>query len=147
MAANVEPIFPSTPYAVSVTLAAQTACTTRAPTATAGLPAANIIELTPTSTNGRRIDKITVQAASSAIGAATAEQLVGIWLWDATTAFLIDEIDVDLITPSATALAFNTFKTYTNLVLPAAFKLYVSTTVTTTANTTALSISVFGGDY
>jgi len=32
-------------------------------------------------------------------------------------------------------------------VLPAEFKLYMSTTITTTANTTALSVSVFGGDY
>ena len=147
MAANTSPIFPVTPYAVTGDLTVATACTTRGPTATAGLAAANIIELTPVSTNGRRIDKITVQAASTAIAAPTAEQIVGIWMWDGTTAFLIDEIDIDLVTPSTTATSFSTSKSYTDFVLPAAFKLYISTTVTTAAATTALTVTVFGGDY
>ena len=147
MSANGHPIFPATPYAITASLAAVTACTTRAPTATASLAAANISILCPTSTSGRRIDKITVQAASSAIAAPTAAQVVGIWMWDGTTAYLIDEIAVTLVTPSTTAVSFTSSKTYTTLVLPAAFALYMSTTVTTTASTTALSVSVFGGDY
>tara|TARA_R110000868_G_scaffold284473_2_gene544939 strand:- start:497 stop:940 length:444 start_codon:yes stop_codon:yes gene_type:complete len=147
MSANGHPIFPATPYAITASLAAVTACTTRAPTATASLAAANISILCPTSTSGRRIDKITVQAASSAIAAPTAAQVVGIWMWDGTTAYLIDEIAVTLVTPSTTAVSFTSSKTYTTLVLPAAFALYMSTTVTTTAATTALSVSVFGGDY
>ena len=52
------PIFAQAPYFVAKTLAAQTACTTRGPTATASLAAANIIEVVPTSTNGLRIDAI-----------------------------------------------------------------------------------------
>lgn len=147
MAANNNPIFVGTPYAITGDLTAATACTTRGPTATAGLAAANILALTGTSTNGRRIDRITVQAASTAIGAATAAQVVGIWMWDGTTAYLIDEFAVTLVTPSTTAVSFTLTKTYTTLILPAAFKLYMSTTITTTANTTALSVSVFGGDY
>lgn len=147
MAAGTTPIFPVTPYAISASLAAVTACTTRAPTVTASLAAANITELCPVSTNGRRIDKIAVQACSSAITAATAAQTVLIWLWDGTTAYVIDEFVVTLQTPSTTAAAFRLEKTYTTLVLPAAFKLYMSTTVTTTASTTALSVQVFAGDY
>lgn len=147
MPANFKPIFPVTPYVKSLSLAAVSACTTRAPTATASLAAANIIELCPTSTNGRRIDRIEVNAASTSISATTANQLVGIWVWDGTNAYLIDEITVSAQTPSTTSPAFTTFKDYTTLVLPPAFKLFASTTVATTASTTALTVTVFGGDY
>ena len=147
MAANTAPIFPLTPYAVSASLAAVTACTTRAPTVTASLAAANITELCPVSTNGRRIDKIAVQACSSAITATTAAQTVLIWMWDGTTVYVVDEFVVTAQAPSTTAAAFRLEKTYTTFVLPAAFKLFMSTTVTTTASTTALSVQVYGGDY
>lgn len=147
MAQNTAPIYPLTPYAVNASLAAVTACTTRAPTVTASLAAANIIALCPASANGRRVDKIQVQACSSSITAPTVAQTVQVWLWDGTTAYLIDEIPVTAVTPSTTAAAFVTSKSYTNLVLPAAFALYVSTTVTTTASTTALSVTLFAGDY
>ena len=147
MAVNISPIFPATPYVVSASLTAATACTTRAPTVTASLAAANIVALTSTSTNGRRIDRIQVKASSTAIGAATVAQVVGLWLWDGTTAWLFDEILVTVVTPSTTAASFDTSNTYTTLVLPAAYKLYMSTTVTTTASTTALIVTVYGGDY
>lgn len=148
MAKTATPALPQTCYFAAVSLAAQTACTTRAPTATASLAAANIVQLTDTSAEGLRIDSIQVQACSSAIGAATAAQLVQIWMWNGTTAFLIDEITVTAQTPSATAAAFTQTKTYTNPILvPAANKLYVSTTVTTTASTTAIQVSASGGAY
>ena len=147
MAVTATPIFAQAPYIKSTSLAAAAACTTRAPTATASLAAANIVELTPVSTNGLRIDAIEVNACSSAIGATTAAQLVGVWVWDGTTAYLIDEIIVSAQTPSTTAAAFTITKQYSNLVLPAAFKLFVSTTVTTTASTTALQVTCFGGSY
>lgn len=148
MATTATPIFPQTPYLKSLSLAAQTACTTRAPTVTASLAAANIVELTPISTNGRRIDSIQVSACSTAIGSATVAQIVGVWAWDGTTAYLIKEIDVTAVTPSATVDAFTTTWYPTiPLVLPAAFKLFASTTVTTTASTTALQVTVMGGDY
>ncbi len=147
---NQAPIYPLNPYAVNASLAAVTACTTRAPTATASLAAANISILVPASAgngNGVRIDRIQVQACSSAFTAATAAQTVSIWLWDGTTAYMIDEILVTLTTPSTTAKAFNTFNTYTNLLLPPTFALYMSTSITTTASTTALSVTAFGGSY
>lgn len=154
MAVNTAPIYPIAPYAVSASLAAVTACTTRAPTVTASLAAANIIAFVPISANGLRIDKIQVQACSSSITAATVAQTVLIWMWDGTTAYVIDEIQVSAVTPSTTAAAFgpgsstaNGTRNYTNLVLPPAFALYASTTVTTTASTTALSVIAFGGSY
>ena len=148
MAVTATPIFPQTPYSKSLTLAAQTACTTRAPTATASLSGANITAFVPTSTNGLRIDSIQVNACSSAITAATAANLVGIWAHDGTTAFLVQEIAVTAVTPSATAAAFTTTYTFpAPLVLPAAYSLYASVTVTTTASTTALQVTAFGGAY
>ena len=88
--ANVLPIFPASPYAITADLSAVTACTTRGPTATAGLAAANIVILCPASTNGRRVDRISVQASSTSIVAPTAAQLVGLWMWDGTKANCVD---------------------------------------------------------
>lgn len=148
MPTTATPIFAQTPYAKSLSLAAVTACATRAPTATAGLAAANILELTPVSTNGRRIDGITVSGCSNAMTAATTAGLVGIWLWDGTTAYLLTEISVSAVTPSTTVAAFvTTYIPPVPLILPAAYKLFASTTVTTTASTNALDVAVFGGDY
>ena len=147
MSANINPIFPATPYAVAASLASATACVTRAPTATASLSAANIIPFVPVSTNGLRIDKIQVQACSNSLSATTAAQTVLIWMWDGTTSWVIDEIVVTALAPSSTASAFTSSKTYTNLVLPSTFALYVSTTVSTTSSTTALSVIAFGGAY
>ena len=148
MATTATPIFAQTPYVKSLTLAAQTACTTRAPTATASLAAANIVAFVPVSTNGLRIDAIEVQACSTSITAPTAANLVQIWAWDGTTAFLIQEIAVTAQTPSTTAAAFSTTYTLPSpLNLPSSWALYASVTVTTTAATTALSVIAFGGAY
>jgi len=147
MAAGTAPIFPSTPYAVNASLAAATACTTRGPTATASLAGANILAFVPTSTNGLRIDLIQVKACSTSMTAATAANVVGIWLWDGTTAYLYDEILVTAVTPSASTASFLAQKSYTTLVLPSTFALYASVGVTTTASTTALSVQAFGGSY
>lgn len=145
MAVTSTPVFAQTPYSVSVSLVAQPACTTRAPTLTASLASANIIQFVPTSTNGTRIDYILVKAASNSITAATAANLVQIWNWDGTTAYLTDEIPVTAVTPSTTAAGFSTIYSYANgLYLPAANRLYVSLTVTTVASTTALSATAFG---
>lgn len=146
MAAGTSTIFPASPYVVNASLAAVTACSTRAPTATASLAAANISILCPASTNGVRVDKIQVQACSSSITAPTVAQTVLIWEWDGTTAWVIDEIAVTAVTPSTTTAAFSTAKSY-NYALPSTHALYISTTVTTTAATTALQVTLYGGLY
>lgn len=148
MAVTATPIFAQTPYAKSLTLAAQTACTTRAPTATASLAGANITAFVPASTNGMRIDSIQVNACGTSISTVNAANIVGIWMWDGTTAFLIQEITVTAVTPSTTAAAFTvTFSFPTPLSLPAAFALYASVAVTTTAAGTALMVTALGGAY
>ena len=148
MTTTATPIFAQTPFATTLTLAAQTACTTRAPTATASLSGANIIQFVNTSTNGTRIDTIQVNACGTSMTTANASNLVGIWMWDGTTAFLINEITVTAVTPSATTPAFTVTYAFTQpLNLPSTYKLYASVGVTTTATGTALQVAAFGGLY
>lgn len=148
MPVTATPIFAQAPYLVFKTLAEQTACTTRGPTVTASLAAANIVEVVPTSTNGLRIDSIQVNACSTEFTSATTANIVGIWIWDGTTAFLYSEILVTAITTSTLVAGFTTTLTFANpLVLPATFKLFASVSVATLANNTALQICVMGGMY
>ena len=148
MAVTATPIFTQTPVVATLSLAAVTACTTRAPTVTASLAAANILALTAASMNGLRVDSLDISAASTSITSATTAGLIQVWAWDGTSAFLIDEIVISAVTPSATVSGFNTIRTYSPAInLPAAHRLYVSTTVTTTAATNALNIVAFGGAY
>ena len=148
MAVTATPIFAQTPYIVTKTLAAQTATTTRAPTATANLAAANIVAFVPTSTNGCRIDSIQVNACGTSISTINAANTVMIWQYDGTTAFMIQEISVTAVTPSATTPSFTTTYVFPiPLNLPSTSSLYVSVGVTTTASGTALQATAFGGLY
>lgn len=148
MAVTSTPIFSQTPYAKTLSLAAQTACTTRGPTATASLAGAQITAFVPVSTNGLRIDSIQVNGISTGIGVASVANVVGIWIWDGTTAYLWTEILTTVVTPSATAVAYTSTYTPTlPLNLPAAFALYASVSVTTTAAGAALQVTAFGGAY
>jgi hypothetical protein len=148
MAVTSTPIFAQTPYVKTLSMAAQTACTTRAPTATASTTAANIIAFVPASTNGLRIDSIQVNACGTGISTVNAANVVGIWADDATNAYLITEILVTAVTPSTTAAAFTTTYTFPiPLNLPAAFTLKASLGVTTTAAGTALQVTAVGGAY
>lgn len=143
-----KPIFPQTPYVKSLSLAAQTACTTRAPTVTASLAGANIVEFVPTSTNGLRIDSIEVKNVGTGITTAGAANIVGIWIWDGTTAYLHSEIEHTAVTPSTTAKSGESVLTFGQpLNLPASYKLYASVTVTTTAAGTALQVTARGASY
>jgi len=125
-------------------LTGTTACTTRGPTATAGLAAANIVVCVPTVATDCKISKISLKGISTAITAPTAAQLVGIWDWDGTTAHMVKEITVALVTPSTTVPSFELDTLYDDLVLPANHALYVSTTITTTASTTAIGVTAHG---
>lgn len=140
-------VLPQGPTIANLSLAAVTACTTRAPTATAGLAGANIFLLVPTSTNGVRIDKILAKGCSTSFVAATVAQTITIWEWDGVTAFPIDEMLVTAVTPSTTAASYQGQVAYTNFILPATHALYASTSITTAAATTALCLSAVGAIY
>jgi hypothetical protein len=148
MAVTPTQIFAQTPSISSVSLAAQTACTTRAPTVTASLAAANIIQFVNTSTNGLRIDSFQVNACGTGFTTINAANIVDIWIWDGTTAWMEYEIPVTAVTPSATTPAFTTTLILPQpLNLPPTYKLYISVGVTTTAAGTALQATAFGGAY
>jgi hypothetical protein len=148
MAVTSTPIFAQAPYIKTLSLAAQTAATTRAPTASGSTSAANIVAFVPSSTNGLRIDSIEVNACGTSMTTANAANLVGIWADDGTNAYLILEIPVTAVTPSTTSAAFTTTYTFpVPLNLPSTFTLKASVSVTTTATGTALQVTAFGGSY
>jgi len=133
MAANTAPIFPLTPIVGIATLTTATAVTARTNiTGTTGLT-----QLTATSTNGTRIDAITVKAKATSVAA-----IVSIWIYNGTTSFLFDEIDVTAVTAGNTTDSFELTQTYTNLVLPPTYQLFISETVQTDLN-----VFAFGGQY
>ena len=133
MAANVSPIFPETPVIGIATLTSATAITSRANiTGTTGL-----VQLTPASTDGKRIDSIRVKGKGT-----TVASILSIWLNNGTTSFLYDEIVIDAVTASNTAISDLGSRTYSDLALPPTYQLYVSQTVQTDVN-----VFANGGDY
>jgi len=133
MAANTQPIFPSVPVIGIATFTGATAIISRANiTGTTGL-----IQLTPTSTNGKRVDSITVKGKGTSVAS-----ILSVWLYNGTTSFLYDEIDIAVITASNTVDSVLAKKTYVDLVLPPTYQLYVSQTVQTDIN-----VFANGGDY
>ena len=136
MAANITTIFPVSPIVGIATLTAATAITSRANiTGTTGL-----VQLTATSTNGTKIDAITVQAKGT-----TVANIIDIWIYNGTTSYLYAEISVSAITPSTTTVAFTSTTTFNNLVLPPTYQLYISEQVGTTS--ADFNIIAFGGQY
>jgi len=142
MAVTATPVFPQTPYVVSASLLTTTAFTSRAPQSDG---AANMVALTPVSTNGLRIDYLKVVHASTSITSASVAKLVGFWISNGTTATLTDEITVTAVTPSTTVAGFNQLYVFqTPLYLPAAFKTWLTTSVTPTASTDAFTVTAYG---
>jgi hypothetical protein len=136
MAANTSPIFPLSPIVGIATLTAATAITSRANiTGTTGL-----VQLTATSTNGAKIDAITVTAKGT-----TVANIIDVWMYNGTTSYLYTEIPVTAITPSTTTSAFTSTVTFANLVLPPTYQLYISEQVGTTS--ADFNVVAFGGQY
>lgn len=115
------PIFPQTPDLEIATLTTPTAITSRANiTGTTGL-----VVLVATATNGKRVDNIIVKSKGTSLAG-----LLFLWVYNGTTSFLIDEIDLTALTPSTTAASMIAVKSYSWLNIKAATEsLYISTTV------------------
>jgi hypothetical protein len=136
MAANTSPIFPLSPIVGIATLTSATAITSRANiTGTTGL-----VQLTATSTNGTKIDAITVTAKGT-----TVANIIDIWIYNGTTSYLFAEIPVTAITPSTTTSAFTSTTLFANLVLPPTYQLFISEQVGTSS--ADFNILAFGGQY
>lgn len=131
MAANTVPIYPLTPVVHEAGTIATS--TSRATVVGTGTNTA----VTPTSTNGKRIDAIMVTCAATSAAAT-----VTLWIYDGTNQYLFDEITVAAVTASNTVPAFSTVKYYSYLVLPPTYRIFAATTIAQNTN-----VHVFGGDY
>jgi hypothetical protein len=133
MPASTSPIFPNVPIIGIASLVSATPVTSRAQiTGTTGL-----VKLTDTSTNGTRIDAIEVVAQGNSTAG-----LQTIWIYNGTTSYMFDEISIPTATANTTTLASANTITYTTLVLPPTYQLYVSQQVASN-----VSIFAFGGQY
>ena len=131
-----------------VNLSAATASATRAPLALATVTGATtvyfpVVPQVPAAAD-LKISKITIRGSSTSMTAPTVAQNVLVWVSDGTTVILRDEIVVSAVTPSTTEPSFFSSIIYDDFVIPAGYALYMSTTVTTTAATTALVATIHG---
>lgn len=133
MAANTAPIFPVAPVIGIASFTAAVALASRANiVGTAGLT-----QLTATSVSGLRVDTITVSAKGN-----TAAGAVDLWVYDGVTSRYFGSIDISANTASTTTDPFTLSKSFTNLVLPPTYQLFVSETVQQDLN-----VFAFGGSY
>ena len=133
MAAGTSPIFPNAPIVGIASLVSNTAVTSRAViTGTA-----NLTQLTATSTNGTRVDAITVKAQGNSTAG-----LLDIWIYNGTSSYLYDEIAYGTVTANTTTVSNVATNTYTTLTLPPTYQLYVSQQVSSN-----VSVFAFGGTY
>jgi hypothetical protein len=106
------------------------------------------VSLVPTQTDGVRIDKITVKNSATAINGATTAGTVIVWLVEnAGSGYPIDEILVTAVTPSASVASYTGSATYTNLVIPTGWSIWVSGTIAGAAAANALTVTAYGGKY
>ncbi|MCX7172604.1 MAG: hypothetical protein NT159_01440 [Proteobacteria bacterium] len=148
MPANKDPMLYASLYTAAVDLTALSACTTRAPTATAGLAAANIVLAVPTTGNtvGRRIETLKIKGSSTSFTAASPTSILMIWRHDGTKAYLLLEIELTAKTPSTTSKSFEK-EVPCDIRLMPTDSLYTSISIATTASTTALVLHPEGGTY
>ena len=141
-------IFPQSATLLSADLITTPACTTRAPTAAASLAAANIIAFStpvPSISSDFKISKVALKGITSAITGNVVACIIGLWDFDGITARLKKEIAVTPSSaPSTTAISFELDTLYDDFVLPIGHTLYVSTSVTLAAATTALGVTAHG---
>ena len=109
MAAGTSPIFPNVPIIGIASLANATAVTSRLPiTGTS-----NLVALTTTSTNGTRVDAITVKAQGNSTAG-----LLDVWIYNGTTSYLYDEIAYGTVTANTTTTSNVATTTYSTLTMP-----------------------------
>lgn len=97
----------------------------------------NVGTLFTAGSNGSRIDEIDITAA----GTSTAN-VVRIFVYNGTTYFLLQEVLITAITPSASISSFSTAITFNSLVIPSGHSIRV-----TTNNAETYHVTAFGGDF
>jgi hypothetical protein len=133
MPAGTSPIFPQVPIIGISSLVSNTAVTAR--TVISGTT--GLTQLTANSTNGSRIDAITIKGQGT-----TVATIMNVWINDGTNSYLYDEISLGAVTANTTVASVSNTINYTNLTLPPTYRLFVSQQVS--ANVTTFA---FGGTY
>lgn len=87
--------------------------------------------------SGSRIDEVTITAA----GTSTAN-VVRLFIHTGSTYYLLQEVLISAITPSASVDSFTTTLTFNSLVIPSGHSLRA-----TTNNAETYHVSAFGGDF
>lgn len=87
--------------------------------------------------SGSRIDEVTITAA----GTSTAN-VVRLFIYTGSTYYLLQEVLISAITPSAPQDSFSTTLTFNSLVLPSGHSLRA-----TTNNAETYHVHAFGGDF
>lgn len=133
MPASTSPIFPNAPIIGIGSLVSNTAVTAR--TVISGTT--GLTQVTANSTNGTRIDAITVKGQGT-----TVATIQDIWINDGTNSYLFDEIVLGAVTANTTTASVVNTIAYTTLTLPPTYRLFTSQQVS--ANVTVFA---FGGTY
>ena len=124
------PAFASTPKASAVVLAA-TADTSRTAPSTVGT-------VFTAGASGSRIDEVWI----TGVGSSTTANQVRLFLYNGSTYYLLREVLISAITPSASVSAFTTTVVFNNLVLPTGWSLRA-----TTNNAESYAVTALGGDF
>jgi uncharacterized membrane protein len=134
MAANTSPIFPAVVRNVGLSVVPNGAITAR--TAIAGVTGLGL--LFTAGANGSRIDQCTLQATGTTLAG-----LLDFWVYDGTTSRMLSETLVAVVAASTTVAGWTTVVTFTNLVIPSGYGLYISSQV----GSQLVGAITTGGDY
>jgi hypothetical protein len=119
-------VFPQGPATEIATLTSPTAITARTNiTGTTGLVQLTALPVT----NAKRVDSIVIKSKATSVAGTLC-----VWVYNGTTSFLYDEIDLTAVTASTTVASFTASKSYLgstqgSIQLPLLHQLYVSVTV------------------
>jgi hypothetical protein len=122
------PAFASTPKASSAALS--TGDTSRTAPTSVGI-------VYTAGASGSRIDEVWITGTGT-----TTANVVRLFIYTGSTYYLLQEVLISAITPSATVTAFSTTLTFNNLVIPSGYSLRA-----TTNNTETYAVTAFGGDF
>ncbi len=101
----------------------------------------NVTTIVTGAASGTKVEELVFQAVGT-----TVASVVNVFVYDATTYHLIDQVLVSAVTSSTTALAFRARKQYQNLLLPSTSH-SIRVTNTVAGNQSMVKVSAFGADF
>lgn len=127
------PAFAATPVAWSGLVPATLDTSLTAPT--------NVTTLGTAGAGGTKIEQITCQAVGTTVAG-----VINVFLYDGTTYHLIDQFLIAAVTSSTTARAWQSARSYANLILPSnSWSLRVTQTIA--GNQSLVKVTAIGGSF